>query len=383
MGAVTPPKFPNMEGPRFTSEGEARYRPYIKERGAKVRGPWGTAADGKAWLARATLTRLDGGSVAPQRTQTVQETSVAFLAGIEAGTILSRKEERYAASTVRAYQQAFRDWINPELGHIPVSGLRRDQVQRWVDWLYSQRAGGTTRNTWSALAAMYAWLLPRYHELNDPTIGVRLPRPGKPRERYADVDEMRDLLAPLPLERAVPFALAFYAGLRRAEIQALPIDMIDLEDGWLRVQYALDPQQGWKGPKSGAGERDVPIFANLRPYLEAQLERTGQAVQLSTAERPGSLLLPSRRRSRWGAQMFGRPFTRACADYWTDAGLHPIGLHEARHSFATALIRAGYDPRTVQEWIGHSDPTTTLKIYTKRRGRQTGLTEKMDAYLGA
>ena len=100
-------------------------------------------------------------------------------------------------------------------------------------------------------------------------------------------------------------------------------------------------------------------FALARKYPAAAREWTWQYVfpadRLAKDPRGGLI-----RRHHVGDQAFQRAMRQAVQD----AGINkPATPHTLRHSFATHLLESGYDIRTVQELLGHSNVSTTM-IYT-------------------
>ena len=121
--------------------------------------------------------------------------------------------------------------------------------------------------------------------------------------------------------------------------------------GRARVLWAADQAAGGVGvAMPDALERKYPRAGSAWTWFWVFPQATH-----STDPRSGVV-----RRHHLYGQTFQRAFKRAV----NQAGIQkPATPHTLRHAFATHLLQAGYDIRTVQDLLGHADVATTM-IYT-------------------
>jgi integrase len=302
---------------------------------------------------------------------TLREAADAWLAGTRDGSVLTRSGDTYKPSAIRSYEGSLRKRVLPELGAARLAEIARIDLQDFADSLLAEGLDPSTiRNTLMPLRAIFRRALNRGEVSVNPTSGLELPAVRGRRDRVADPEEARQLVAALlPEDRAI-WATALYAGLRRGELMALRWDDVDLDARRIRVVRAWDPKERVLGPpKSAAGTRTMPLLDVLRTHLLEHRLRSGRSEGLVFGAD--------------GTEPFRYSTVIARArKAWREAGLTEIGLHECRHTCAALLIAAGVNPKAISTFMGHASISITLDRYGHLfPGSEDEAAQLTDAYL--
>lgn len=327
---------------------------YSKRDGTKIRRSFPTQAAARGWRTDAQKAVKDKRLRAPS-SRTLRQEVDDWLAGVREGRILNKREQPYKPAVIRNYELALRLRVLPELGDRKLADIDLSDLLELKEHLLGEGcAGSTIRNSFVPLQAIYRRARRSGAVPVNPTIDLGLPTAGR-RNRAATPTVAAELLDTLPeFERAV-WAAAFYAGLRRGELQALRVRDVDFDAGQIRVERGWDAVEGPIEPKSQAGKRTVFMLDALRPHLEPLAERWADSEALffgasaTTAFEPRNIDRKARRAVK--AENERRAAEEAPLVEW-------YGLHEARHSFSTMLDAAGISETRSDRYMGHSAPAS-------------------------
>ena len=318
--------------------------------GKRVRKTFRTLSEARTWRQETQVALRRRTMKAPSQV-TLRDSAEAWLTGAAEGTIRNRSGDRYKPSALRGYEQALRTRILPELGGARLSNVTRTDLQDLADRLLADGLDPSTiRNAFMPARAIFRRALARGDVAVNPTTGLELPAVRGRRERIASPAEAGQLLACLAEGERALWATAFYAGLRLGELRALRWKDVDLAAGVIRVRRSWDQRAGEIAPKSRAGVRDVPIPAVLRAHMAAHRLAATTDADLVFGRTPSDPFNPVTVNLR-------------ARKAWKAAGLAPIGLHEARHTYASLMIAAGVNAKALSTYLGHSSVTITYDRY--------------------
>ena len=278
--------------------------------------------------------------------------------------------------------------------------MAEPEVAAFLTYLAVERkvAASTQIQALSALLFLYTGVLGRplgsFGQVNWARSRARLPVVLTVEEVGLGLDQLTGTMHLVAL-------LLYGSGLRLTECLTLRVKDLDLARGEIRVR------QG-KGGRDRITVLPESASAALGPHLEEvrRLHERDLTMGRGAVVVPGALDRKYPNVSREWAWQWVFPAARTYAD--TDTGevrrhhLHESAVqrafkgavrrakiakratcHSLRHSFATHLLEAGYDIRTVQELLGHRDVATTM-IYTHVLNRGgLGVRSPADRLLGA
>ena len=263
------------------------------------------------------------------------------------------KRENASAHTVRNYGLDLRDFCAyftlPDRS-ASVAQIDTLAIREWMGHLYDAKlSAATIRRKLAAVRSLFKYL----HGIGlvKANVGrlVRTPKAPKLLPQVMTPEQTNAILNEAPAEaqrheRAYPerdlaiLEVLYGCGVRVSELVALDLDDIDWSEGWLRVSG--------KGKK----ERQVPVTdraaAVLRDYLGKRQTRPGE----------NALFL-----NHHGRRLTDASVRKLVKVYSSDPSVHP---HSFRHAYATHLLSAGADLRSIQELLGHARLSTTQK-YTQ------------------
>jgi integrase/recombinase XerD len=228
-----------------------------------------------------------------------------------------------------------------------------EEAQRYVAELRRRglKNSSIARHT-SSLRCFYAYLqVAGILEVN-PMALLKTPRNIRPLPHSLSVEDVNrliespDLDTPLGIRDRTLWEIMYGSGLRVSEAVDLEFGDMDEANGWLLIRG------------KGSKERWVPLSRPAQKWLDNYLKNT-RPILADSKDACRNIFLNAR-----GKQLTRQGVWHLLKQY--AARLSPpvnISPHGLRHSCATHLLEGGADLRTVQEFLGHTDISTT-QIYT-------------------
>ena len=262
-----------------------------------------------------------------------------------------RGSRNCSAHTVRAYGADLEQFLRRQ-GDLEPGSIDRNAVRAYLADL--QDGGSLGRSAVlrkvSALRAFFRYLRSEGVMKEDPFCALPLPRKAARLPKFLTESEVAELLGQdgagkgpsWDRDRAI-LELLYSSGLRRSELAAVNVGDVDFVSGFVRVLG------------KGSRERLVPVGVTALSCLREYLRQRGPAS--SRGENPLFVNARGLRLSDHGVAFLLKGWLKRAG--W----LKPVTPHALRHSFATHLLNAGCDLRSVQEMLGHKSLATT-QIYT-------------------
>lgn len=267
--------------------------------------------------------------------------------------------------TLRSYEQTFRLYLEPKLGHVILEKLAPQHVQKMMSELTQEVSVHCARYSRTvlrcALGKAMKWNLVARNVatlVDPPHVRRGHVNPWTPEEARCFLDAIKgDRLETL-------FSVALALGLRRGEALGLRWEDIDFEKRALRVVNQLQRTKGRMQLvelKSDSSHRTLTLpevaVSSLRAHRVRQLE---EKMAAGSGWTDSDFVFTT----TIGTPIDERNLLRRFRALTTKAGLRRQRFHDLRHCAASLLLAKGVPSKVVQEILGHSSIALTLNTYS-------------------
>ena len=188
---------------------------------------------------------------------------------------------------------------------------------------------------------------------------------------FLDAEELQRLFQVVKGTRLeLPVLVAAFYGLRRGEVCGLKWDAIDFERGTITIKHTVTSIQvdgktkmyAQDSTKTKSSMRTLPLVGSFAEYfreVKAAQELNKQVCgNCYNYEYDGYVFV-----DELGDLMKPDYLTAYFPQYIQKHGLKRMRFHDLRHSCASLLLANGVPLKQIQDWLGHSDFSTTANIY--------------------
>lgn len=200
---------------------------------------------------------------------------------------------------------------------------------------------------------------------------VDRPRKNSFQATFLDAEQMQKLFEVVKGTRLeLPVLVAAFYGLRRGEVLGLKWDAIDFNRGTLTIKRTVTEATidgtmkiiEQDSAKTKSSLRTLPLVGSFRDYFqkvkEAQELNKKVCGNCYNYEYDGYVFV-----NELGERMRPNYLTEYFPKYIAKHGMPKMRFHDLRHSCASLLLANGVPLKQIQEWLGHSDFSTTANIY--------------------
>ncbi|MGD9901437.1 MAG: tyrosine-type recombinase/integrase [Spirochaetales bacterium] len=190
----------------------------------------------------------------------------------------------------------------------------------------------------------------------------------KPEHHFYTEEDMKKLFQYLESNSyELPFKIAAYYGFRRSEIIGLKWDSIDFINKTIKVKHKVIVLNGEvlasDRLKTSASYRTLPLIAEIEKMLlekQQEIEKNKNWYGNSYNNKYNDYIMVN----EIGDLILPDTLTENLQKILKRHNLKYIRLHDLRHSCASLLLANGIQMKQIQEWLGHSNYSTTADIYS-------------------